>query len=47
MRQGDVIAIFPKRDGLKAAVEVLRRLPKPTAVEARPPRLQLLLRAIG
>ena len=36
-RQGDVITIFPKREGLKDAVEALRRLPKPTAVEARDP----------
>ncbi len=36
-RHGDVITIFPKRQGLKDAVEALRWLPKPTSVEAREP----------
>ena len=36
-RQGDVITIFTKREGLKEAVEALRRLPKPTVIENREP----------
>ena len=36
-RQGDVITIFPKRHGLRDAVEALRRLSKPAAVETREP----------
>ena len=34
-RLGDVITIFPQRRGLAAAVEALRALPKPGAVEVR------------
>jgi antitoxin VapB len=34
-RLGDVITIFPARNGLKDAVAALRRMPKPTRVEKR------------
>ncbi len=36
-RLGDVITIFPVRDSVKDAVEVLRRMPKPRRVEKRQP----------
>jgi len=36
-RMGDVITIFPARNGMKDAVEVLRRMPKPSRVEKRQP----------
>ena len=34
-RLGDVITIYPVRRGLKDAIETLRRLPKPSAIEIR------------
>jgi len=36
-RLGDVITIFPRRDGLRAAVDSLRELPKPSEIEVRDP----------
>ena len=36
-RSGDVITIFPKRGDLRAAVELLRQMPKPGSVEERVP----------
>jgi antitoxin VapB len=36
-RHGDVITIFPMRQNLKAAVEMLRTMPKPSCVEHREP----------
>lgn len=34
---GDVVTFFPARQNLKAMVEALRRLPKPTRVQKRAP----------
>ena len=36
-RLGDVITIFPARGSLREAVAILRKLPKPSAVERRDP----------
>jgi len=36
-RLGDVITIFPVRASLREAVAILRKLPKPSAVEKRDP----------
>ena len=36
-RVGDVITIFPRRQGLKSAVEALRALPRPPETEVRIP----------
>ena len=36
-RLGDVITIFPARNGLKEAVAALHRMPKPARVEKRQP----------
>jgi len=36
-RQGDVLTIYPRRQGLKDAIESLRRLPKPAEIERRDP----------
>lgn len=36
-RLGDVITIFPRRRGLKDAIEALRRLATPPEIEAREP----------
>lgn len=36
-RLGDVITIVPKREGLKAAIDALRQMPRPTEVEVREP----------
>lgn len=36
-RLGDVITIYPARDNLADAVAILRRMPKPPAVEVHEP----------
>jgi antitoxin VapB len=36
-RLGDVITIFPAREGLRDAVAALRRMPKPPTIEKREP----------
>jgi antitoxin VapB len=36
-RHGDVLTIYPRRDGLTDALATLRRMPKPPAVERREP----------
>lgn len=36
-RLGDVVTIFPARTSLSDAIETLRRMPKPTAIERRQP----------
>ena len=36
-RCGDVITIFPASGGLADSVALLRRMPKPSAIEARDP----------
>ncbi len=36
-RLGDVITIQPRRQGLKDAIEALRRLPRPAEIEVREP----------
>lgn len=36
-RHGDVLTIYPRRQGLKDAIDALRRLPRPAAVESREP----------
>ncbi len=34
-RHGDVITIYPKRQGLRDAIEMLRRMPRPAHIEER------------
>ena len=36
-RTGDVVTIYPARQNLKAMVDELRRLPKPSEIEKREP----------